>query len=358
MSKTPSFLEEHHSTYQEDPRQATLEWFKGARFGLFMHYGLYSLLGRGEWVMFEEKIPVSEYEELKDEFTAESFDAGSIADLALDSGMSYVNITTRHHDGFCLFETDETDFNSVQAPCGTDLIRELSRACEERGLGLFLYYSYALDWRHPYYMSRESGPEVARPDYPDPEPHYKYSKEEDFQCYLDFVHAQLRELLTGYGPLAGIWFDPILPYYIRADMFPIEETYSLIHSLQPQALICFKQGATGNEDFASCEREAGSLAHRLSDEKAPLADSAWSKNRSKHNEICDTLQPSAWGHSKEHQGKHKGPDQVWDMLGQSLVRDHNLLLNTGPHGDGSIDEQDRSTLREVGKRLERQGFPC
>jgi alpha-L-fucosidase len=325
-----------------------MAWFREAGFGLFLHFGLYSLLGRGEWAMFKERIPVSEYAELKADFRAERFDAESIADLALEAGMSYVNITARHHDSFCLFETEQTDFNSVDAPCGRDLMGEVARACRERRLGLFLYYSYALDWRHPYFMSREVCCDVARPHYPSPDPTYLYREEGDFRHYLDFVHSQLRELLTSYGPLAGIWLDPIMPYYNRPDMFPIDETYSLIRSLQPQALICFKQGANGNEDFTSCERRAGSLAHKLSGMPAEVARGAWEANMAKQREICDTMQPGSWGYDES--GKHRGPGQIREMLDHAAGENGNLLLNVGPMGDGSIPAEDRTTLRLLGDK--------
>src|SRR5215207_4610116 len=130
-------------------RAATLERFKHARYGLFLHYGVYSLLGRGEWVQFRENIPVAEYERLIDRFTAERFDANAICDLALDAGMKYLNFTTRHHDSFCLWDTATTAFSSVRAPSQRDLVRELADACRARDIMLFLYYSHGRDWKHP-----------------------------------------------------------------------------------------------------------------------------------------------------------------------------------------------------------------
>ena len=124
---------------------------------MFIHYGLYAQLAKGEWVQLRDTIPVAEYARLKDTFTAENFDADFITDLALKAGMKYITITSKHHDGFCLFRTAQTDFNSLDAPCGRDLIGELSEACQEKGLALFLYYSYAADWKHPYFYSREAG---------------------------------------------------------------------------------------------------------------------------------------------------------------------------------------------------------
>lgn len=318
-----------------------------------MHYGLYSLLGRGEWVMFLEKIPVAEYARLKDRFTAERFDADRITDLALAAGMKYVNLTSRHHDSFCLFRTSQTDFSSLNTPARRDLVGELAEACRRKKLGLFLYYSYATDWRHPYFYPREVGWKSARPAYKSPEPAYLWRKDEDFRHYIKFVHAQLRELLTQYGPLAGIWLDPLKGYLARPDLFPVEETYALIRSLQPWCLISFKQGATGDEDFIAPERSATAQSG-----DSELVRRVRERNRGKPVEICDTLQPHAWGHNEKDSAAHKGPDEVMKMLANAAGQKANLLLNTGPLGDGSIHPVDDATLREVGRRLWARSRPA
>ena len=155
--KIPPYLQDYKKEYPGNPRQANLDWFKNAKYGMFIHYGLYSILAKGEWVQLRDTIPVAEYGKLKDAFTAEKFNADEITDIALKAGMKYITITSKHHDGFCLFETKETDFNSLNSAAKRDLIRELYDACEEKGLGLFLYYSYAADWHHPYFYSRDHG---------------------------------------------------------------------------------------------------------------------------------------------------------------------------------------------------------
>jgi alpha-L-fucosidase len=348
----PSYLKDYEALYREDPRQAARAWFADAKFGLFMHYGLYSQLGRGEWVMLRERIPVAEYVKLKDTFTAHNFDVDFITDLALDAGMKYINLTSRHHDGFCLFATKQHDYHSMAAPARRDIIGDLSEACQEKGLALFLYYSYAADWWHPYFYDREAGWNNARPAYEERPPQYKWAKDEDFRIYVDYVHAQMRELLTGYGPIAGIWFDPIMGFYHRPDLFPIEETYALVRSLQPQVLISFKQGASGTEDFAAPERSGHSLAERLKDpERREVARRAWENNKDKHNEICDTLQPRVWGYKKADDSKHLDADEVIRRLEAAWAANCNLLMNTGPLPDGSIHPDDVKTLREVGRRL-------
>lgn len=343
--EVPSYLLDYKKDYLENPRNANLTWFKNARFGLFIHYGLYSLLEKGEWIQLRDTIPVVEYAKLKDDFTAEKFNADEITQLARDAGMRYITITAKHHDGFCLFDTWETDFSIRETPAGRDLIRELYEACEKKGLGLFLYYSYGADWRYPYFYSRESGWENARPAYRNPQPEYKFEKDEDFKKYVDFVHNQLKEIFKQYPNIAGIWFDPIMGYYSRPDLFPVDSTYALIRSLSPHALISFKQGANGEEDFMAPER-SGNAKVGLQFEVAKMA---YEKNRNKPREICNTLQPHAWGYDKRNDGIHKSTGEVLKMLEEAENLNANLLLNIGPKGDGSIPEEDRNTLRNVGK---------
>ena len=360
-ASVPSYLKNHADLYAKDPHAAALAWFKEARWGLFMHYGLYALLGRGEWVMYREAIPVAEYEKLKGQFRAEKFDADFITDMACEAGMRYVNITSRHHDSFCLFASKLSDYTSVNSAAKRDLVGELAEQCRKKGLGLFLYYSYGLDWRHPYYYPRKFAP-MARPDYKTPEPSYKWEKDEDFRHYIEFVHGQIKELLANYGPLAGIWFDPIMTFYARPDLFPIRETYAMIRRLQPQTLVCFKQGATGTEDFAAPERTGQSLAERVrkqfGDEKAKVAAAAWESNKSKHNEICDTLQPHMWGYVQKDDGAHLDEDEVLRRLSYAFHQNCNLVMNTGPLPDGSIHPVDVKTLKEVGRRVRDKGWPA
>ena len=339
MGSIPNYLKGYEDLYEQHPRSAALKWFTDAKYGLFLHYGLYSLLGRHEWVQFREKIPVAEYAKLKDQFTAENFDPGYIADFAVDCGMKYVNLTSRHHDSFCLFDTEQTDFNSVSSPAKTDLVGELAEACQKRGLGFFVYYSHGRDWKHPHAPNNDKWGGNARPVYDPPEPTYATGKSYNLQIYLDFVTAQVTELLTQYGPIAGIWLDGIaVPKSGDWSLFRCQELYDLIHSLQPQVLVSYKQGLLGTEDFAAPEHKA-----------LPQSD--------KPGEICTTMTPGSWGYMASATGKHKNADEVWENLRNAREKGYNLLLNTGPLPDGSIDPEDDRVLREVGARLRGEGFP-
>lgn len=344
----PSYLTAYQSAYLKNPHAASLAWFRDAKFGLFMHYGLYSQLGRGEWVQYQEKIPVTQYEKLKETFTAENFDADFITNLALAAGMKYVNITTRHHDSFCLFKTKATDFNSVQSPAKRDLVEELAAACDKKGLGLCLYYSHGRDWRHPHAPNNDTWPSCARPKYETPEPCYKYGSEHDLDRYVDFMHEQLTELLTQYGPIASIWLDGhSTPMSGPTKQFRIPETYQLIRRLQPQSLISAKWGYIGTEDYYAPEY------HWL--KKNPKKTKEMQAS-GKPVEICTHI--AGWGYKKKNDGKHRGTDSVLENLKYAAKYDANLLLNIAPLPNGAIDKQDMATLTEIGRHIRKNGFPA
>ena len=336
--EAPSYLRDYQELYAQNPRAAAVEWFRNARFGLFIHYGLYSLLGRHEWVQLREKIPVAKYAELKQEFTASHFNADAFTDLALSAQMKYINITTRHHDSFCLFRTKYTDFNSVNSPAKRDLVGELAASCRKKGLGLFLYYSHGRDWKHPHAPNNDEWGGQARPKYDPPEPSYVSGKEHDLQKYVDFMTGQITELLTQYGPVAGIWLDGIgVTQSGPTAQFHVQELYDRIHRLQPQVLVSYKQGLTGTEDFLTPEHKS-------------IANPA-----GRPMEVNTTLQVNGWGYVKG--AKHIGAEEVWQKLRDAAAAKANLLINTGPQGDGAIAPEDVTTLRSIGERIGREGFP-
>ncbi len=349
-AQIPSYLTEYSNLYTKDPRAANLQWFQQATFGLFIHYGLYAQLEKGEWVQLRDTIPVSEYAKLKYTFTADGFDADKITDLAIQAGMKYITITAKHHDGFCLFRTKQTDFNALNSPAKRDLIKELYDACQQKGLGLFLYYSYAADWKHPYFYSRENGWQNARPAYKTPQPEYLFKKDKDFKKYINYAHAQIKELLVQYPNIAGIWLDPVMGFYSRPDLFPIEETYKLIRSLSPHALISFKQGANGDEDFSAPERNSSAKVGS----NLEVAKLVYEKNKNKPKEVCNTLQKHSWGYAKADDGQHKTSEEILKMLEELSTQNANLLLNVGPLPDGSFPKEDIITLMEIGNKRKKK----
>ena len=345
----PSWLRGYEKQYARDPHAAALEWFRQAKFGLFMHYGLYSLPGRGAWIMYRENIPIADYTRLKDKFRAEKFDTDFITDLALEAEMKYVNITTMHHDGFCLFRTKQTDFNSLNSAAHRDLVGELAEQCHKKGLGLCFYYSHGRNWRHPDTMTNEKYGKSARPHYPKPDPHYHTGSDYNIERYVEYCNAQVKELLTQYGPVTNMWFDGVGTTVAGPwqKELHIPEMYALIRRLQPQCLISYKTGVTGTEDFLAPEY------HWLEKRGPEFRESV--RKSGKPIELCVAI--AGWSYRKANDGKHRGADSVMENVAYAAGYDANLLLDIAPRPDGSIDPQDVATLREVGRRLRADGWP-
>ena len=195
-------------------------WFEDAKFGMFIHWGVYSLLGKGEWVMNNDKLPISEYAKLPPHFNPVKFDAEEWVKLAKAAGMKYITVTAKHHDGFCMFDSKLTSYDIVDAtPYGKDPMKALASACHKQGLKLFFYYSL-LDWHHPDYFPRGGTGQTA-------------GREEkgDWTKYVAYYQGQVRELCTNYGELGGFWFDG---WWDRPQAdWDLKSTYRLIHELQP-----------------------------------------------------------------------------------------------------------------------------
>lgn len=350
----PSYLSNYEREFRDDPRSAALRWYTDAKYGLFIHYGLCSLLGKNGWVMRNERIPLADYILLIDQFTAENFDADAIVELAVAGGMKYIVFTAKHHEGFCHWATDETDFNVIHTPAKRDLVAELATACNKMGIGLFLYYSYAADWHHPYFPDQDQFV-LWRDRTEDPSDMYKWNENGDTAVYIEYVHSQIRELLTNYGPIAGIWLDPIVPYYGRRDLFPVKELYDLIREIQPQCLISFKQGAIGSEDIVVAEWAWQAVNSRhLTDEQNKYASDIWDAKANKPGEISMALASYFYIPDLP----HGDADFLWGHLEAAVSRNVNLLVGTGPIGDGSLQQEDVITLKEVGKRIKEFGFPA
>ena len=282
-------------------------WFAEARFGLFIHYGLYSLLERAEWVMNREQIPVAEYRQLAGRFTASRFDAGAICDMAVRAGMRYVVLTTMHHEGYRLYPTKLSDFCSAR-----DLVGELVTAARARGLRIGLYHSLN-NWM----------------DQPD-----MVAALEDKAAYetcIRATHDRLRELVTRYNPIDVLWYDGWWPF--NAEGWRAEEMNAMVRKIQPHILFNGRNGLAG--DFATPEGHLG----------APKPWRPW--------EACMTMNDS-WGY---HAGDHnwKNPGQVVDMLAACAQGRGNLLFNIGPRGDGSIPEESVRVLEAVGAWMKRGG---
>ncbi|HEY2378669.1 MAG TPA: alpha-L-fucosidase [Gemmatimonadaceae bacterium] len=314
-------------------RSAARAWFRDAKFGMFIHWGVYSLLGQGEWVMQNRGITVDRYEWLASTFNPVKFNAHEWVSIAKRAGARYITITSRHHDGFAMFATHATRYNIVDwTPFARDPLRELAEECRRQGIKLFFYYSQ-LDWHHPDYWPRgRTGLSTGRPE------------NGDWNRYLDFMDRQLTELLTNYGPIGGIWFDGM---WDKPDAnWRLDRTYALIHSLQPAALIVpnHHQLPLPGEDVQTFEQDlpgANTAGFNTKQIGALPLETSLTMNGSWGFNITDT----SW----------KSPRELIGYLVRAAGRDANLLLNIGPRPDGTIQPEAAERLKALGDWLSRYG---
>ena len=339
-SEFPSFLKGFETQFASAPRAAALAWFRSARRGLFLEYGVYTQLGRGDSVQFDERIPVASYSELSSGFEPVGFDAERLAALALECGARYIGLTARHADGFCLFRTIETEFNSLESS-GRDLVGELAESCERRALGLLLTYSYAADWRHPYFFPPETsrtGWRGSRPPYSEPQPEYRFENDEDFLHYVRYAHNQLQEIAYRYPALAGIRLNPLAGYRARPDLFPVGQTYALVRDARPEALLSFGLGATGDEDFITAEW--GSAESPGGIRPAPAAGG-------KPAELGLRLRTAVSEGTAG--GRRRTVAALREAALEASERKANLLLRAQLQPDGSLDSRDEEVLVGLGE---------
>ena len=335
------FFQNTHCQEGYIPSDENLEaraWFKDARFGLFIHWGVYSVLGDGEWVMNNQNISIEEYEKLPSFFNPVYFDAEEWVLMAKDAGMKYITITSRHHDGFSMFDSKASDYNIVEkTPYGKDVLKMLAEACKKHDMKLFFYYSQ-LDWyRDDYYPRGRTGNGISG------------RGQGEWSDYISFMKAQLTELLTNYGEIGGIWFDGEWDQFKwdgkrfgepMAD-FKLSEVYSLIHKLQPQALIGSNHHLAPNpgEDFQMFEKD---LPGRSTKSFATSADDIGNLPL----EVCETINGS-WGFNLKDR-KHKSKKDLVQYLIKAAGYDSNLLLNVGPMPNGKIQIEHIKSLKEIG----------
>lgn len=313
------------------------EEFRDHGFGIFIHWGIYSMLGSGEWVLNDPNIYHNEYKDLASGFYPSEFDAAAWVKAIKASGAKYICITTRHHDGFSMFATKHSPYNIVDAtPFKRDIIKEIADECEKQGVALHFYYSQ-LDWGRPDY--NPIGRTGHEPDRDTSEP---------WTNYLDFMDAQLTELLTNYGKIGAIWYDGMwdrdeLPGGLEPSLWNLDHQYALIHSLQPSCLVGNNHHMTpfAGEDIQIFERdkpgenEAGLSGQDVS--ALPL-------------ETCQTMNNS-WGY-RIRDNEYKSANELIQYLVGTAGRDANLLLNIGPRPDGSIPPQALERLAAIGEWMQ------
>lgn len=324
----------------EDRTERT-KWFLNARFGMFIHWGIYSIPARGEWVRSVEKIPTEDYHQYFEEFNPINYNPKVWAKAAKEAGMKYAVMTAKHHDGFCLFDSKLTDYKSTNTKIGKDLIKEYIEAFRAEGLKVGLYYSL-LDWYHedyPVYADRIHpirGNEA-----------YK-NKPYNFNKYLDYMHGQIRELCTNYGDIDIMWFD--FSYDdMTGEKWRASELINMVRSLQPKIIIDNRLEASGESygsirasnpsiysgDFASPEQIIPPVG--VTDEAGnPIP---W--------EACITMNNS-WGYCAADK-MYKTPKQIIRKLVECVSKNGNVLLNVGPNSLGEFPSEALSMLSEIGK---------
>lgn len=308
---------------------ARLNWWREARFGMFVHWGLYAItagIWRGkryrfisEWIMQQAKISIAEYEQLAAQFDPKQHDPESWVQLALDAGAKYLVITAKHHDGFALFDSPSSEWNVVErTPYGKDLIAPLAEACRRRGLKLGFYYSQDLDWHHPHGSGNDW-------DFPN-------ESAKDAERYLaEKVKPQLQELLTNYGPVGLLWFDTP----VRIDEQQSRDLASFVHSLQPACLVSGRIGHNAG-DFGSLEDNSIPNGPIQGDWEMPAT-------------INET-----WGY-KAFDENWKSPSELIRQLADLASKGVNYLLNIGPDAEGRIPEESANRMRVIGRWLQKHG---
>ncbi|MGW8392646.1 alpha-L-fucosidase [Pseudoduganella sp. HUAS MS19] len=316
-----------------------IDWWRQARFGMFIHWGLYAIPGRGEWVQWNERIPVAEYARLAEQFRPASFNPDEWAQLAKSAGMKYTVLTARHHDGFAMFDDGDNPFSSVNTAARRDFVADYVKAVRKAGLGVGLYYS-PLDWRYPGFFF----PDLQR---------------DSAEAMRSQYHRQMERLLSNYGKIDVLWFDggeadwlnfggdwagaewgvgwkkrPAGQRYSGGFSWQPEQVYTKLRQLQPDVLVNGR--ADMPEDFHSREGD-GALGDY--DDRHP-----W--------ELCTTI-AGAWGYQPNM--KPKPLKHYIQLLANVAGRDGNLLLNVGPGPDGRIDPDQAQRLREIGAWLEKYG---
>lgn len=310
------------------------EWFQNARFGMFIHWGVYSVLGDGEWVMNNQKIDKQTYQKLPDFFNPVAYDPKEWVALAKAAGMKYITITSKHHDGFAMWDSKVSDWDIVdRTPYKKDVIKMLADECRKEGIKLFFYHSQ-LDWYQDNYFPRgNTGQTAGRPE------------SGDWNKYLDYMDSQLRELLTNYGEIGGIWFDG---FWDKKDAdWRLDRTYSMIHSLQPSCLIGSNHHLAPfqGEDFQMFEKDLpGHNTTGFSGDQK-VGDLPF--------ETCETMNNS-WGFNLQDKN-YKSTKDLIRYLVRAAGYNSNFLLNVGPMPNGRIQPEFIATLKELGKWMNKYG---
>ena len=318
----------------EAQKTQRMKWWTDARFGMFIHWGLYALPARHEWVKNRERLTTEQYQKYFETFNPDMYNPKEWAKMAKDAGMKYVVLTAKHHEGFCLWDSKFTDYKSTNTPFGKDIIREYVDAFRAEGLKVGFYYSL-IDWHHPDYTIDRNHPQ--RQDYDTA--YTRLNKGKDMNRYREYMKNQVRELLTNYGEISIIWFDFSFPGKNgkgRQD-WDSENLLKLARSLQPGIIVDDRldlRDVDGGWDFTTPEQYKVAKWPEVNGKRVP-----W--------ETCQTFSGS-WGYYRD-ETSWKSPAQLIELLSESVSKGGNLLLNVGPTARGTFDERARARLSSMGE---------
>jgi len=317
-----------------EQKSQRMAWWTEARFGMFIHWGLYALPARHEWVKNMERLTNEQYQKYFEEFNPDLYNPKEWARMAKEAGMKYVVLTAKHHEGFCLFDSKYTDYKSTNTPFGRDIIKEYMAALRAEGLKVGFYYSL-IDWHHPDYTIDRNHPQRQESD----SAYIRLNKGRDMAKYREYLKNQVRELLTNYGEISVMWFDFSFPGKNGKDHndWGSEDLLKMVRTLQPGIIIDDRldlKDKDGGWDFESPEQ------YKV--EKWPERDGvkvAW--------ETCQTFSGS-WGYYRD-ENTWKSPQQLLELLIETVSKGGNLLLNVGPTARGYFDFRAQDRLKSIGE---------
>ena len=318
----------------EAQKMQRMKWWTDARFGMFIHWGLYAMPARHEWVKNREKLTNEQYQKYFDMFNPDLYDPKEWAKMAREAGMKYVVLTAKHHEGFCLFDSKFTDYKSTNTPVKKDLIKEYVEAFRAEGLKVGFYYSL-IDWHHPDYTIDRNHPQRQESD----AEYEKLNKGKDISKYREYMKNQVRELLTNYGEISIIWFDFSFPGKNGKgrDDWDSENLLKLARSLQPGIIVDDRldlRDVEGGWDFTTPEQYKVDKWPEINGKRVP-----W--------ETCQTFSGS-WGYYRD-ETTWKSTAQLLELLIESVSKGGNLLLNVGPTARGTFDERAQERLNSMGE---------
>ena len=328
-------------TFDRSAYEARVQWFREARFGMFIHWGLYSIPARGEWVRSDEQMPESEYMPYFDEFNPRDYNPRAWAKAAKEAGMQYVVLTAKHHDGFCLFDSQYTDFKSTNTKLGRDIVRDFVEAVRAEGLRVGLYFTL-IDWHHPDYPHYGDRYHPMRN-------HPECSNENrDFNRYLEYMFNQAREICSNYGKLDLLWFD--FSYdHMRGETWKATEFIQMVRSLQPNVIIDNRLEVSG-EGFGSLHDCRPTPYHGdfVTPEKfIPPQGILDVEGNPMLWEVCATMNNN-WGFNGT-DPFYKPASMLIKKLVECVSKGGNMILNVGPDAQGNIPPQSQAILRDIGR---------